>query len=269
MPLAMEGTRVLSPLERDAVNLVFQDTIDPWDISLTVVEQLERQVTNRLLVTQPWGAIKRKVSSTYEGNGKIKINRSAFRHAQALNINSTRSYIDLTDKRGERTNPFRPANMHYLSTLIHECTHYWQEVYGRHGPPVSHVNTLYQSTNYRFTAEQLSKRDVPELLSEQHASAAQVYFLIDWQLRYQPKGSNVYLTSQSIDPKHNVGPVDHFHEFDGLFTNSGNGISRIVKYKDVHRLIYDYFGWLLVELRYGWKAVCQGKESFPRKKRAG
>ena len=23
----------------------------------------------------------------------------------------------------------KPGNMHYLSTLIHQCTHYWQDLY--------------------------------------------------------------------------------------------------------------------------------------------
>ena len=286
MPLAMEGTRVLSPLERDAVKLVFKDAIDPWDISLTVVEDIPReghglQDINPRIDNQfrPLSSIPRQeiidllkqkptieqqlppkplpqkikpplggVASTYDGNGKIRISRSAFPHTDALNINSTRA----------DTKIFKPANMHYLSTLIHECTHYWQEVYGRH--------TFYK-TFYDFTKDQLLKRDVPELSTNQHASAVQVYFLIEWQLEYRPKGSNVNLTSQSPNPEHNVGPVDRFRNIDMRIHNSGKGTSRIVKYQHARESIHNYFGWLLVELRHGWKAVCQGKESFTKNKR--
>ena len=286
MPLAMEGTRVLSPLERDAVKLVFKDAIDPWDISLTVVESIpweghglqdinprignqfrplssiprqeiidllkqkptiEQQLPPKSLpqeIKPPLG----EVASTYDGDGKIRISRSAFPHTDALNINSTRA----------DTNIFKPTNMHYLSTLIHECTHYWQAVYGRH--------TFYTNF-YDFTQDQLLKRDVPELSANQHASAVQVYFLIEWQLEHQPKGSNVNLTSRSPNPELNVGPVDRFRNIDASIYNSGKGTSRIIKYEHARNNIYDYFGWLLVELRHGWKAVCQGKESFTKNKR--
>ncbi len=288
MPLAMEGTRVLSPLERDAVKLVFKDAIDPWDISLTVVESLEIELERHALLDinkrvgnqfrplssiQPQEIIDRikqpppieqqlppierqpatfnqsvQAASTYDGDGKIRISRSAFPHTDALNINSTRA----------DTTIFKPANMHYLSTLIHECTHYWQEVYGRH--------TFYKNF-YDFTRYQLLKRDVPELSANQHASAVQIYFLIEWQLAHRPKGSDVNLTSRSPNPEHNVGPVDRFRNIDMRIHNSGKGTSRIVKYQHARESIHNYFGWLLVELRYGWKAVCQGKESFAKNKR--
>ena len=286
MPLPLAENRVLSPLERDAVKLVFQNAIDPWDISLTVVESIPREghglqdmiprIDNqfRPLSSTPRQEIidllKQKptieqqlppkplpqeikpllgeVASTYDGNGKIRINRSAFPHTEALNINSTRA----------DTKIFKPANMHYLSTLIHECTHYWQEVYGRH--------TFYKIF-YDFTQDQLLKRDVPELSANQHASAAQVYFLIAWQLEYRPKGSNVNLTSRSPNPEHNVGPVDRFLGIDASIYNSGKGTSRIVSYQHALESIPNYFGWLLVELQYGWKAVCQGEEPFSKNKR--
>ncbi len=286
MSLAMEGTRVLSPLERDAVKLVFKEAIDPWDISLTVVEDIPweghglQDITPRIgNQFRPLSSIPRQeiidllkqkptieqqlppkslpqeikpplggVASTYDGNGKIRISRSAFPHTDALNINSTRA----------DTKIFKPANMHYLSTLIHECTHYWQEVYGRH--------TFYKNF-YDFTQDQLLERDVPELSANQHASAVQVHFLIAWQLEYRPKGSNVNLTSRSPNPEHNVRPVDRFRNIDMRIHNSGKGTSRIIKYEHIHNNIYNFFGWLLVELRYGWKAVCQGKEPFTKNKR--
>ena len=250
MPLAMEGTRVLSPLEREAVKLVFEDAIDPWDISLTVVESFEPR--------QLWAAAKLpQAVSTYDGDGKIRINRSAFPYTDALHINSTRADTEI----------FKPGNVRYLSTLIHECTHYWQEVYGQHEGPVSHVNAPYRSANHRFTDEQLLKRDVPELSAEQHASAAQVYFVIEWQLRYQPDGSNVNLTSRSPDPERNVGPVDRFNEIHWPRGSPYTVGPLFTKYEHARDLRDNFFGWLLVELRYGWKAVCQGRESFSKNKR--
>ena len=63
-----------------------------------------------------------------------------------------------------------------------------------------------------------------------------------------------------------MGPVDRFREIDMRIYNSAKGTSRIVKYQRARESIHNYFGWLLVELRYGWKAVCQGKEAFSKNK---
>ena len=274
MLLSRQGPRDLSPIEQKAVDLVFRGAIEPGKISLTVVENIEEWVQNipldikpvsvdpstQLLPNQESGlGNPLQVASTYDGDGKIRINRSAFPFT-GLDEDS-----DLTSKDkdpsglGELKDPFRPGNMHYLSTLIHECTHYWQEVYGRHGEP-----SLPVSESYRFYRGQLSTRDVSGLSAEQHASAAQVCFLIEWQLKHQPKGSDVNLTSRSKNPRHNVGPVDRFINIDGYIYNSGKGTSRIVKYQHADQSIPTFFGWLLVELRYGWKAVCEGKEPFSR-----
>ena len=210
MALPLEGTRVLSPLERDAVNLVFQKSIDPWDISLTIVEEIP------------------SVVSTYHGGGKIRINKSALPHTQALNINSTFKYLDLTHEPpdSEQTEPFRPGNMHYLSTLIHECVHYWQELYGVCTDPEGHRNPLYD-----FTHAQLQQRDLSE---EQHASAGQVYFLLAWQLCNQPDGYNVDLTTQ---PPNRVGPADRYNLIDLIGHTDGR---RIVSSKVAEDRVDDF-----------------------------
>ena len=197
--------------------------------------------------------------AAYDGSGKIRISRSAFPHTQALNENSTDEFVDPIVEESERTNPFSPWNMHYLSTLIHECAHYWQEKYGRH-------TDRGQPPFYRFTTERLKKRDTPDLAARQHASAVQIAFLIEWQLHYR-KGSNVYLMSRSKNPELNVGPVDRFHRIDYFILNlkHPNILHREIPHdvrtltnQQARKLIGNYFGWLLVELRYGWKAVCQG-----------
>lgn len=262
MPLTLAVNRVLSPIEREAIELVFKDpgdpenksAIDPEYIRLTIVESLEPKGT------LPWAALKRKVASTYDGDGLIRISRSAF------------PYTDLTESSSrvdKDTDEFKPGNMHYLSTLIHQCTHYWQDLYGRHGPPVHHVNAPYQSTDFQFAYEQLKKRDVPDLSSEQHASAAQVYFLIAWQLHDRLGTPDVNLTSQSEDAEHNVGPVDRFLVMNMSAFHSDKTGSRILTNESAVGLRGGYFGWLIVELRYGWRVVCEGNASLSTKECEG
>lgn len=268
MPLPLAVNRILSPMEREAVELVFKDpgdpeeksAINPESIKLTIVEALEpefRPQQNQIGV--PWAALKREVASTYDGDGLIRISQSAFPHTD-LNESSTRADMD--------TDEFKPGNMHYLSTLIHECTHYWQDLYWRHGPPVYHVKAP-QFTDFQFAYEQLSKRDVPDLSSEQHASAVQVYFLIAWQLQNRFGTPDVNLTSQSEDAAQNVGPVDRFLTMDLPYYRSDETGSRIFDNKKALDLRDNYFGWLIVELRYGWRVVCEGKEPLSTKECEG
>ncbi len=271
MPLAIppqkhleaQGPRGLSPLEAGAVDLVFKEKISPSNIELEIVEFIDPEERRAKYINLETNNLDTVAVSAYDGNGKIRISKSAFPHTQALNKNSTDEFVDPTVEEVEKrewTNPFLPGNIHYLSTLIHECTHYWQEKYGRHTdrgkPPF-----------FRFTKERFQQRDTPYLAARQHASAVQIYFLIEWQLHYR-KGSNVYLTSRSKNPELNVGPVDRFHEIDYLggnlkYKNIPHD-ARIFTNEKARGLRDSYFGWLLVELRYGWKAVCQGKEPFAK-----
>ena len=99
MGLEVQGPRPLSPLEREAVDLVFDGSIDPCDVHLTVMEYIQHTVQN--------------VAADYIKGGIIRIGRSKFLHTDALDINST---LENTDK-------FKPANMNYLCRVIHEwCT---------------------------------------------------------------------------------------------------------------------------------------------------
>ena len=198
MPLAVQGPRPLSPLEEEAVDFVFQRQppagVEPTEIvseiQLEIVEHIPRYI-------KPW---LRVVPSTYDGNGIITISSSAFPHAQALNKDSTRKFLGSTDRWGERIEPFRPGNMHYLSTVIFECAHHWQEKYNLYRNP-----GYPGDPPYHFNQEQL--KDL-RLFSEQHASAAQIYFLIQWQMRY--KGFPINLTSQPSNSERSVGPVDRY-----------------------------------------------------------
>ena len=242
--------RPLSPLERDAVDLVFRGSIDLSKISVTVVKFFEPPPL--------WAAAKLpQVASTHDGDGNIKIRQSAFPHTKGIQIHGATT-------RGAKAQIFKPANMHYLSTLIHECTHYWQGFYGRHGPAVSHANAPPQPADYEFDSKQLKERDVPALSSEQHAAAVQVYFLIAWQLRYLVEDSLVNLTSRSENSELDVGPVHRFLDIDNLANTQNTDCPRIITYENARNLIDVNFGWLLVELRYGWKAVCEGKAPFAK-----
>ena len=215
MPLEVQGPRSLSRLERDAVNLVFQKSIDPRAISLRIVEP------EAGLKAAQFGEVKQLLPapriSGYDGDGLIWIQRSAFPYAQALNERSTRYFLG----DGGHTEPFSAGNMHYLSTLIHECVHHWQESYGVCTDPEDHKNPLYD-----FTHAQLQQRD---LSGKQHASAGQVNFLIAWQLRYklgpivegQRTPANVDLTTKSPN---RVGPADRYNRIDLIGHRNGRRI---------------------------------------------
>ena len=180
MPLELQGPRPLSPLEREAVRLVFWDSIDPCDVYLTVLEHLDGD------------------AAAYRGNGNIRISKANFSYADALNIDSTRATTDI----------FKPANMNYLSRLIHECTHHWQGV---------HKKYIISDGQYGFTQKQLQTLD---LMKEQHASAAQVYFLIEWQLEHS-SDPLVNLTYWNSSGGKSVGPTVRYREIEKLPNPSG------------------------------------------------
>ena len=281
MLLEVQGPRELSPLEEEAVNLVFnrigRQTIRPWELRLEIVESLrlgeqggrnisqematpakqgspvgqqmsEKRVTwgemKKFLQKTTWGGMKQfgvEVASTYESGGKITISGSAFPYTQALNKNSTRRWVDSEAKYSDKelTERFRPGNMHYLSTLIYQCARHWQWTYRRRddyrpgwGPP------------YHFTKEQLTAGNRPAISGERHASAAQIYFLIAWQLRYRLSPSPIVdgktevpyvdLTSQPPDSEHSVGPVDRYDLIAGKDPDENGQL--IVRYQDAVEL---------------------------------
>ena len=204
MPLPLEGPRPLSPLEREAVDLVFEDSIDPCDVYLTVLPVIEHAVGS--------------TAASY-AEGQIKINRSKFLHTDALNIKSRRAKTDI----------FKLANMSYLSRVIHECTHHWQSVHNKYtnrGP--------YENAPHKFSWEELQTLrfmkaqhklgplnpgsehppEPHELLNEQHASAAQVYFVIAWQLEHS-SDHLVNLTFRSTE-EDRVGPVERYYRIHAI-----------------------------------------------------
>ena len=200
MPLEVQEPRPLSPLEREAVELVFWDSLDPCDVYLRVID--DPKVHN----------------GGNRDDGNIWINKYVFPYADALNIDSTLANTDI----------LKPGNMKYLSTLIHECTHSWQHAYKRYtdrGPedPVPYDFSWDELQTLKFMKEKHPDLGKPyeslgkqhELLKEQYASAAQVYFLIAWQLKYS-SNSLVNLTSAGVGAV--LGRVERYHKIAAIPT---------------------------------------------------
>ncbi len=239
--LEVQGPRGLSPLEMKAVELVFHRPA-PAGVKLTeIVQEIQLEIVDNILqITKPW---LRKVPSTY-GNGLITISKSAFPYTQALNKDSTFDWVDLTleFRDRKRTDRFRPGNMHYLSTLIFECAHHWQKKYDLHADPGAPTNPPYN-----FDRKLL--KDL-RLYSYQHASAAQIYFLIFWQVAHRralrpglivehpEKVPFVDLTSQSLDSSKNVGPVDRYIEMLVDFPHTKG--QRILNREEVETVLSDF-----------------------------
>ena len=229
MPLPLEGPRPLSPLEQEAFRLVFWDSIDPCDVYVTVFDDIYKE------------------GGYYSGAGSIQINRSKFLDAN-LHMNSTHTNTDI----------LKPANIRCLSTLIHECTHHWQWTHKRYqwsGP--GDVKTLYAFTRNELTEVPPSRKwwdqnpwpnkdlDMLNLLKEQHAAAAQVYFVIKWQLEHLPEGSDVNLSYKKLN---RVGTVDRYHE---IRKRDNDNDGQLIVSRDIAEDLTHHFSAYLVDLRSG------------------
>ena len=245
MPLEVQGPRQLSPLEDEVVTFVFERNPPPGVERTIIVQDILLEIVDDIPVLG-------KVVSTYR-NGLITINRSALPHTQALNQNSTRTRVYPSDGTFQRTDLFSPGNLHYLSTLIHGCAHHWQEKYDLFTDPGHKWDPPYD-----FSQEQLKNLD---LFSEQHASAAQIYFLIEWQLRYRRSPGNgkkyLDLTSQSWDRSKNVGPVDRYTRMldDEKFKHE-NG-ERLLNLKDALCLNSDFNAYSFNLVDRGERTPCK------------
>ena len=242
MPLPLEGPRPLSPLEREAVELVFWDSIDPCDVYLTVLEEL------------------RGHAATYGGQGQININKKKFERTDALHVNSTSADPRILE----------PGNIKYLSSLIHECTHYWQAFYERYQWCGPSKQVPYEFTRSELTGLPPSRKwwnlnprtnkdlDMLNLLKEQHASAAQVYFIIAWQLKHLPKGSDVNLSHRRAPKNPPPNYVGSVHRYDEIFKLDDDNDGRLFVSRDVAEDLAYHFSAYLVELRSGGRKQWAG-----------
>ena len=174
----------MSALERDAFELVFGTSLTPPRIQ--IFEHLDN-------TADPGGA-----AGSYDAaNDIVKIARDAFPYTEDLNGDSTRANTDI----------FKPGNMKFLNTFIHECTHHWQSVKNRHtdaGPAPS---------KYEFTRQELEDLD---LLKEQHASAAAAWFVIGWQIEYRDVEVEPMINLTEKPPENNVGKVFRYTEINEI-----------------------------------------------------
>ena len=120
-------------------------------------------------------------------NNRIKISIRKFPCTDKMNRTSTI----------ENTDIFKPGNMQYLNTLIHECTHHWQAHSNRDIPTFG---------EYDFTKNQMMFWDLDR---EGHASAIATWFIIEWQRKFA-YGDKVNLTTKP--PGHSVGTVDRYDQ---------------------------------------------------------
>lgn len=243
--LELQGPRPLSPLEQDAVRLVFCGSLNPCDLYVTVIDDFSAE----------------PAAGSHGGHGNIKINRRAFEYADALNLNSTRA----------NTAIFKPKNMAYLSTLIHESTHQWQWNYEKYLDAPGDVRLPYDFAREELHTMKFLKRhhkrlDKPgefpekaEFMKEQHASIAQVYFVIAWQLEYS-SDRLVNLTTGSaktsvgkVKRYHEIAAIQNAHPYDPIPPDDscdaappGRRVSR-----GCARRLSDHFGRYLVDLRSG------------------
>lgn len=182
MPLQVQAQRLLSPLETDAIQLVFGNTVDVLDMTVIVPDQVGGGD-----------------NGSYSGHGIIKISRQKHQFAEDLDINSTVNNVDLTV----------PNNIKYLATLIHETGHHWQWLHQRYRnrvPEYEFDNEVLENTNF--------------VCKEQHASVGQVYFILKWQLHHGHDPIN--LTNTNLSLADNVGNVDRYEPIADIPHNSGH-----------------------------------------------
>ncbi len=147
--LQTEAPRPLSPLEADAINSVFQGSINPAGLRIQIIHTSNR--------------------GSYDHSQKLIKVREDLYDAAGLSANSTASAVNVLSH----------AVIDYLSTVIHEAMHSWGRVYG--GFDGYKYNILYgvKYTNYGFSFAELRALDLGR---EQSASAVASAFILKWQL---------------------------------------------------------------------------------------
>ncbi len=189
--LRVHGPRRLSPLEIDAVRLVFGDSESFTD----------EKIRDKIRIQLVWEFDGQPSWRGSENDGLIKIAIRKHPYTDFLNHSSTRSTVDI----------FKPGNMEYLNTFIHECTHWWQDDNDRYDFTIPGGVERY---NFDYdTLRDLTFRD-----KEAHASAAGTWFVIGWQLEYRDVEVEpmINLNHTNVVAKYHVGTVDRYQEIQSL-----------------------------------------------------
>lgn len=232
MALEVQEARPLSPLERAAVKLVFEDSLDPCDVYVIVHANLGGN------------------AGSAGGSGQINISKASYQRTDALDIDSTVSI----------PKALKPENIAYLSTVVHESAHHWEsnnQKYTHRGPyePVPYDFSWEELQTLKFRKDQHdvvlpeSQKPLPEphdVRKEQHASMAQVYFTIAWQLEHLPDGSDVDLTPRT-NSRNGVGPTHRYHRIQAI----DDGEGRLVVTNKFAKTLKGEFSVFIEELQAG------------------
>ena len=214
MGLKPHGPRVLSHLEKVAVNLVFWEYTKQNRDKEKIFDKVRISIVPEIVF-----ATGEEAGGSYGGN-EIKI--AIDKHPCTDNLDHTSTL--------QNTDILKPGNMQYLNTFIHECTHHWQTHNNRY--PVSYGG-------YDFTKDDLIFWNLDK---EGHASAAATWFILGWQLKYV-YGDEVNLTTSFLGRL--VGKVDRYDKIKEIPHKNGY---RWVSMLDAIEIARDFLG-LLNDLR--------------------
>ncbi len=205
MPLTVAGPRRLGSLEKDVINFVFDHTIDPDELWITIPENI--------IYPNDWG------SGAYQAPDLIKISRAAHLHTDDLNWHSTIENTDWTNIN----------NFEYVGRLVHEACHHWQRIHDRYNNA---------GTDYTFNGQMLANLDFAN--KEQHASAAQIYLIVKWQLE---RGIQlVNLTDGTAYGIQNIGPMNRMLRIELIPLDDDN--NRIVTQGVANSIVSDFDAYL-------------------------
>ena len=194
-PIPLQGQRDLSELEKAAIDLVFKGSpsFSPTMLRSTVRVKVEEEA-NRADGSKPRGV---------QANGIITIYRKKFVWGDAIDAGSTVGNTDI----------FKPGNLDYLNTFIHEAAHWWQEHQNRY--QISLQNPEETADRYDFDYYQLRNLTFDD--KEAHASAVATWFIIAWQLEHRPADQLINLTSDvGLTNRWNVGTLHRYDEIDKI-----------------------------------------------------
>ena len=185
--LRPHGPRRLSQLEKDAVRLVFGNSRS--FTNERILNKIRIRVVSEIPGQPSWRGS--------ENDGLITIAASRFQYTESLDHNSTRDNVDI----------FKPGNMSYLNTLIHECAHWWQDDNDRYDD-LSMQNPESETHRNMFDSDTLQNLTFED--KEQHASAAGTWFVIGWQLKYRDGAVEPMINLSTSNAETSVGTVSRY-----------------------------------------------------------
>ncbi len=204
-------TRAASSLEAAAINSIFQGSINPDNLTIQIVEDLH---VGDLKANGSYGQNVIKIDSKWYVAAGLAAKPTA-------STDTTLSHYVIT----------------YLSILIHESAHHWQDVYGGWSENKYNILEGRRYANYAFSFDELRTLDLGK---EQFASAVSSAFILKWQLEHGAELVNLDFA--------NLNARWHFN---GPLNNLGNLYGKNVTTrwgKTVNRTIAGSLLWFLKPL---------------------